>query len=156
MTERIDFDSTETFDIAGRGRVYVGPYPFAEDMATVIGRVVHVADRPMVVRGVEWNLCRRPRLGDVVGMLLGDMTQEPSAAHALAAAIHELIIAPAQEAMANGQSAGGSVVLPNGSIYRWGVLAGPVINTNRVPSKASGRRGTRKAWKRKHPPGWFF
>jgi len=28
-------------------------------------------------------------------------------------------------------------------------------NTNRVPSKRAGRKGTRRAWKRAHPPGVF-
>jgi len=33
------------------------------------------------------------------------------------------------------------------------------MNLNRVPSKAKGRKGTRRAWKRAHPPGmlsYFF
>lgn len=30
------------------------------------------------------------------------------------------------------------------------------INMNRVPSKAAGRKGTRRAYKRAHPPGWQF
>lgn len=28
------------------------------------------------------------------------------------------------------------------------------VRPGRVPSKAAGRKGTRRAWKRKHPPGW--
>lgn len=28
------------------------------------------------------------------------------------------------------------------------------MNLNRVPSKAKGRKGTRRAWKRAHPPGF--
>jgi len=38
--------------------------------------------------------------------------------------------------------------------YRLGALQGRVGNGNRVPSKKAGRRGTRRAWKRAHPPGW--
>ncbi len=30
------------------------------------------------------------------------------------------------------------------------------FNMNRVPSKADGRKGTRRAWKRAHPPGWAY
>lgn len=40
--------------------------------------------------------------------------------------------------------------------YRFGVIQGKIINTNRVPSKAAGRKGTRRAWKRAHPPGRDF
>lgn len=36
--------------------------------------------------------------------------------------------------------------------HRLGALQGK-LNTNRVPSKKAGRKGTRKAWKRAHPPG---
>lgn len=39
--------------------------------------------------------------------------------------------------------------------HRLSAINGPLINPNRVPSKAAGRRGTRRAWKRAHPPGWF-
>lgn len=28
------------------------------------------------------------------------------------------------------------------------------VRPGRVPSKAAGRKGTRRAWKRKHPPRW--
>ncbi len=37
--------------------------------------------------------------------------------------------------------------------HRLSVLRGPIGNPNRVPSKKRGRRGTRRAWKRAHPPG---
>lgn len=30
------------------------------------------------------------------------------------------------------------------------------VRPGRVPSKAAGRVGTRRAWKRKHPPGWVI
>lgn len=30
------------------------------------------------------------------------------------------------------------------------------IRPGRVPSKLAGRRGTRRAWKRKHPPHWLW
>jgi hypothetical protein len=40
--------------------------------------------------------------------------------------------------------------------YRLTALNGALLTpTNRVPSKAAGRKGTRRAWKRAHPPGWF-
>ena len=38
--------------------------------------------------------------------------------------------------------------------HRLGALQGAITNPNRVPSKAAGRKGTRRAWKRAHPPGW--
>jgi hypothetical protein len=43
----------------------------------------------------------------------------------------------------------------DGDIIRTGWITCST-NTNRVPSKAKGRKGTRRAWKRAHPPGWLF
>jgi hypothetical protein len=76
MAERVIFEVGDSFDIAGRGRVYVGLYPFDVDDGCVVGRLVYVDDRPMIVRGVEWNLCHRPRRGDAVGMLLREATDQ--------------------------------------------------------------------------------
>ncbi len=33
-------------------------------------------------------------------------------------------------------------------------VRGPWVRTGRVPSKLAGRKGTRRAWKRKHQPGF--
>lgn len=66
-----------------------------------------------------------------------------------------LVRQPMIDAIEGGQTASGYLVLPNGDTYGWGFLSGEARSTNRVPSKASGRRGTRRNWKRKHPPGWF-
>lgn len=68
--DRVVFETTESFVISGKGRVCVGPYPFDDDHDSVIGRTVYVDGQPMIVRGVEWNLVHRPKLGDQVGMLL--------------------------------------------------------------------------------------
>lgn len=38
--------------------------------------------------------------------------------------------------------------------HRLGAMHGKLENPNRVPSKKMGRKGTRRAWKRAHPPGW--
>jgi hypothetical protein len=35
-------------------------------------------------------------------------------------------------------------------------VRGPWHRPGRVPSKAAGRKGTRRAWKRAHPPGWIW
>jgi hypothetical protein len=37
-------------------------------------------------------------------------------------------------------------------------VRGPWVRPGRVPSKRRGRKGTRRAWKRSHPPGyvWYF
>lgn len=37
-------------------------------------------------------------------------------------------------------------------------VRGPWVRPGRVPSKAAGRKGTRRNWKRKHQPGytWLF
>ncbi len=45
----------------------------------------------------------------------------------------------------------------NREYHRLTVLNGQArtSNPNRVPSKAAGRVGTRRAWKRAHPPGWW-
>ncbi len=40
--------------------------------------------------------------------------------------------------------------------HRLGALQGRMGNPNRVPSKKDGRKGTRRAWKRAHPPGWLY
>ena len=36
--------------------------------------------------------------------------------------------------------------------HRLSALQGKLSNPNRVQSKAAGRKGTRRAWKRAHPP----
>jgi hypothetical protein len=35
-------------------------------------------------------------------------------------------------------------------------VRGPWARPGRVPSKCAGRKGTRRAWKRAHPPGWTW
>jgi hypothetical protein len=35
-------------------------------------------------------------------------------------------------------------------------VRGPWVRPGRVPSKLAGRKGTRRAWKRAHPPGWVW
>lgn len=87
---------------------------------------------------------------------MSDFEEKPGTSEAVATAYDTLIRQPMMKAIREGQTAGGYAMLPNGEIYQWGTLAGPLLDTNRVPSKVSGRRGTRRAWKRKHPPGWLF
>ena len=43
-----------------------------------------------------------------------------------------------------------------GNIWRTSWTTWKPDYPNRVPSKAAGRVGTRRAWKRAHPPGWLF
>lgn len=35
-------------------------------------------------------------------------------------------------------------------------VRGPWVRPGRVPSKLRGRKGTRRAWKRAHRPGWVW
>jgi hypothetical protein len=57
-------------EIAGRGTVFAGPYPFACSTRNAIGRRLLVDGKTFEVRGVEWNLGHDPRPGDAVGLLV--------------------------------------------------------------------------------------
>ena len=57
-------------EIAGRGTIFTGPYPFGCSTANAIGRRLLVDGETFEVGGVEWNLGHQPRTGDAVGLLV--------------------------------------------------------------------------------------
>lgn len=66
------FQSTETFDIKGRGNVYstVADQEMDRDHADVLGQVVLIDGVPMLVMGVERTALGRPiRKGEAIGLL---------------------------------------------------------------------------------------
>lgn len=56
-------------EIAGRGTILAGPYPFDCSPREAIGRRVAVGDETFQVRGVEWT-GPEPRPGDAVGLVV--------------------------------------------------------------------------------------
>ncbi len=67
---RVAWTPTSRHEIAGRGTVFTGPYPFICSTGEAVGRTVVVDGEEYAVRGVEWNLGVPPRPGDAVGLLV--------------------------------------------------------------------------------------
>lgn len=67
----VEFISTESFEIAGRGVLYTGPYPFDIPRKDVVGRQVLHQGVVKTIKGIEWfAVPREPRRGQTVGLLL--------------------------------------------------------------------------------------
>ncbi len=66
------FDYVETFELTGRGTVYVGPCPWDDCVrATTKGRTVLVDGMERTVTGIDaYAKVPEPRLGEIIGLAL--------------------------------------------------------------------------------------